>query len=282
MWQYVFLTLRRRRSQSMLASGGFLIAACALILLSATTQTTALHANQIIHQNWRPSYDLVVLPPTAHTVQGSTLAADSLQGYNGGISLKQYSQIQAIPGVEVAAPLAFIGYIQLPSPFLQFTSTPLSAGYYRVDWTLMAFNGQHHIVERQASFIYGLFKSCDTATNGINETQMQELQQHHVVLGGCGADLGSNGSYFSVPSLDTGTFLLAAVTRWRRISWSISTGASFVDACYKPRTALQRSRFRLRGQPRRSHYFSINTCKVKLPCTQRLAASQATRSVSNR
>ncbi|MEO6892694.1 MAG: ABC transporter permease [Ktedonobacteraceae bacterium] len=211
MWQYVFLTLRRRRSQSMLASGGVLIAACALILLSATTQTTALHANQIIHQNWRPSYDLVVLPPTAHTVQGSTLAADSLQGYNGGISLKQYSQIQAIPGVEVAAPLAFIGYIQLPSPFLQFTSTPLSAGYYRVDWTLMAFNGQHHIVERQASFIYGLFRSCDTATNGINKTQMQELQQHHVVLGGCGADLGSNDSYFSVPSLDTGTFLLAAV-----------------------------------------------------------------------
>lgn len=211
MRHYVFLTLWRRRSQSLLASGGFLVAACALILLSATTQTTALHANQIIHQNWRPSYDLVVLPSTAHTTPGAALAADSLEGYNGGISLKQYAQIQAIPGVEVAAPLAFIGYIQLPSPSLQFTSTPLSAGYYRVDWTLTAFNGQRHVVERRASFIYGFFSSCDTVINGISTQQMQDLEQHHVIVAGCGAGLNSNASYFTVPSLDTGTFLLAAI-----------------------------------------------------------------------
>lgn len=211
MWQYVFSTLRRRRSQSLLASGGFLVAACALILLSATTQTTALHANQIISQNWRPSYDLVVLPSTAHTAQGTALPADSLEGYNGGISLKQYAQIQAIPGVEVAAPLAFIGYIQLPSPSLQFTSTPLSAGYYRVDWTLTAFNGIHQIVERQVSFIYGLFTSCSNAMDGLATQDLQNLQQNHVVLGGCGADISSSASYFTVPSLDTGTFLLAAI-----------------------------------------------------------------------
>ncbi len=211
MWQYVFSTLRRRRSQSLLASGGFLVAACALILLSATTQTTALHANQIISQSWRPSYDLVVLPSTTHLSQGTALPAASLEGYNGGISLKQYAQIHAIPGVEVAAPLAFIGYIQLPSPDLQFTSTPLPAGYYRVDWTLTASNGIHQIVERQTSFIYGLFSSCSNAMDGLATQDLQNLQMQHIVLGGCGADISSSASYFTVPSLDTGTFLLAAV-----------------------------------------------------------------------
>jgi len=63
MWQYVFLLLRRQPGKSALASSGFLLAACALVLLSATTQTTVVQANQTISQNWRPTYDLVVLPP---------------------------------------------------------------------------------------------------------------------------------------------------------------------------------------------------------------------------
>ena len=68
MWQYVFLMLRRQPGKSALASSGFLLAACALILLSATTQTTLVRGNQIISQNWRPTYDLVVLPPQAMAV----------------------------------------------------------------------------------------------------------------------------------------------------------------------------------------------------------------------
>src|SRR5437660_6041448 len=65
MWQYVFLMLRRQPGKSGLVSSGFLLTACALILLSATTQTTLVRGNQIISQNWRPTYDLVALPPQA-------------------------------------------------------------------------------------------------------------------------------------------------------------------------------------------------------------------------
>jgi hypothetical protein len=57
MWRYVFLQLRRQPGKSVLASSGFLLTACALILLSATTQTTLVRGNQIISQNWRPTYD---------------------------------------------------------------------------------------------------------------------------------------------------------------------------------------------------------------------------------
>src|SRR6266571_9178263 len=112
MWQYIFLLLKRQPGKSALASSGFLLAACALILLSATTQTTVVQANQIISQNWRPTYDLVVLPSQAQIPADQNLPADLLEGYGGGISIQQYEQIKNTPGIEVAAPIAYVGYLR--------------------------------------------------------------------------------------------------------------------------------------------------------------------------
>src|SRR3954453_2061291 len=85
MWHYVYLMLRRQPGKSVLASSGFLLAACALILLSATTQTTLVRGNQIIDQNWRPTYDLVALPPQAKISADQRVPADLLAGYGGGL-----------------------------------------------------------------------------------------------------------------------------------------------------------------------------------------------------
>src|SRR5258707_4729567 len=114
MWHYVYLMLRRQPGKSALASSGFLSAACALILLSATTQTTLLRANQIISQNWRPTYDLVVLPPQAQAPADQQIPADMLAGYSGGMSVQQYNQVKNLAGIEVAAPIAYVGYVQMP------------------------------------------------------------------------------------------------------------------------------------------------------------------------
>ncbi|HLG65315.1 MAG TPA: FtsX-like permease family protein [Ktedonosporobacter sp.] len=201
----IFLSLWRRRSQSIFASGGFLVAACALILLSATTQTTTLRANQLIAQNWRPSYDLVVLPSGAQFAQGQAVPADTLEGYNGGISLRQYAQVQQTPGVEVAAPIAFIGYVQLPPPTIEFASGSLTPGYYKVNWTLTAFNGQRQIVERQVSFMYGVLSDCG------KPHAFDSLRQQHILIESCGLAPDAQSSGFLAGSIDTGTFLLAAI-----------------------------------------------------------------------
>jgi hypothetical protein len=81
MWHHVFFLLRRQPGKSTLVSSGFLLAACALILLSATTQTTVVQANQIISQNWRSSYDIVVLPPQAHIPSKQIIPGDLMEGY---------------------------------------------------------------------------------------------------------------------------------------------------------------------------------------------------------
>src|SRR6266567_6008280 len=152
MWLMLFSTLRRQRGNTILASGGFFLAACTLILLTATTQSTVVRANQIISQNWRPDYDLVVLPSKAHLPPGKAVPADYMAGYSGGISIQQYQQIQRIAGVDVAAPVAYLGYVQLSSPLVAFSSNPLPSGYYKADWTLTEFNGKQNLTERHESF----------------------------------------------------------------------------------------------------------------------------------
>src|SRR5215471_2857984 len=121
MWPYVFMILRRQPGKSALVSSGFLLAACALILLSATTQTTLVRGNQIISQNWRPTYDLVVLPHQAKIPADPRVPSDLLGGYGGGISIQQYEQIKSLPGIDVAAPIAYVGYVQMPVPAIYFS-----------------------------------------------------------------------------------------------------------------------------------------------------------------
>src|SRR6059058_2022913 len=130
MWRYVFTMLRRQPGKSALVSSGFLLAACALILLSATTQTTLVRGNQIISQNWRPTYDLVALPPQAKIPADSSVPSDLLASYSGGISVQQYRQIKNLPGIEVAAPIAYVGNIQMPTPELYFKLPGFPTGYY--------------------------------------------------------------------------------------------------------------------------------------------------------
>src|SRR5216684_198410 len=164
MWQYVLLMLRRQPGKSALASSGFLLAACALILLSATTQTTLVRGNQIINQNWRPTYDLVVLPPQAKIPTDQQIPSDLLAGYSTGISVQQYEQIKDLPGIEVAAPIAYVGYIQMPVPQIYFSDHSFATGYYQLDWTLTSFNGLHHIVELQERDMIYIISGSDSTS----------------------------------------------------------------------------------------------------------------------
>lgn len=120
-----------------------------------------MQANQIISQSWRSSYDLVVLPPHARITSKETIPADLLEGYDGGISMQQYQQIKNLPGIDVAAPIAYLGYVQMPVPHVLFSKQTLAPGYYRLDWALTAFNGQHDVIERkETTYDYVVPSNC--------------------------------------------------------------------------------------------------------------------------
>ncbi|HEV2654810.1 MAG TPA: FtsX-like permease family protein, partial [Ktedonobacteraceae bacterium] len=215
MWRYVFLMLRRQPGTSALASSGFLLAACALILLSATTQTTLVRGNQIISQNWRPTYDLAVLPSQAQVPTDQQVPSDLLAGYGRGISVQQYEQVKNLAGIEVAAPIAPVGYIQMPVPQIYFSDQGFPTGYYQLDWMLTAFNGQRHIVElRERDFIYIISASDNTTPardsnstvapppGDVLETFGDQLNEEVVEVDNSPVSMSPNG---------TGTFQLTGI-----------------------------------------------------------------------
>jgi hypothetical protein len=99
------------RSLALLA--GLLVAATAFTVLTGTTRTTQLQTVGTVSSHFVPSYDILVRPQGAisrvETASG-TVQPDFLSGISGGITLKQYQQIEQVPGVQVAAPVALAGY----------------------------------------------------------------------------------------------------------------------------------------------------------------------------
>ena len=212
MWQYVLLMLRRQPGKSALASSGFLLAACALILLSATTQTTLVRGNQIISQNWRPTYDLVVLPPQARIPADPSVPSDLLAGYGGGISVQQYEQIKNLPGIAVAAPIAYVGNIQMPTPALYFKLPGFPTGYYQLDYVLTAFNGQRRLVETQETEV--VYISAGSDTGPVTDTSSQQPPDVLQALGTQLSMVLNETQDTLLGPLDTpavGTFVLAGI-----------------------------------------------------------------------
>ncbi|WP_376795614.1 FtsX-like permease family protein [Thermogemmatispora sp.] len=202
---YLWLGLRQQRGRSLLICAGFLVAACTLLLLSATTQTTVLRTTQLVSQHWRPIYDLLVVPShQAPPPPGSSLPPDQFESYAGGISLEEYQQIQHLPGVSVAAPLAFISYVQYPGSAIDFGSYP--PGFYKLSWTLTAFNGLQQITEYQATtIVYSSPAPCTGYCLPLGAAQLAPLRAI-----GVGDYFYASGGYLTgVPN--PGAFLLAAI-----------------------------------------------------------------------
>lgn len=219
---FLFRLIGRQPGKSVLLSTGFLLSACALVILSAITQTTTVQSNQIISQNWRPTYDLVVLPPTVKLAAEQNVPSDYLQQYSGGISVQQYRQIKQIAGIDVAAPIAYLGYVSIPAPQIAFPNRNFAPGYYKLSWTLSAFNGQKEIVEYQQSQTYYI-RPCGSIYEMYPFTAGTPLQNTQTQC-----PTGTSPT-LSIDTPDTGTFLLAAIdpvaeSQLTDLAQSVNTG----------------------------------------------------------
>lgn len=106
----------RRRAPSGAAA---LLALCIVIGAAASSASVA-SIESAVAANWRGSYDLLV--SGSDDLVGATASTGGLVEQNfialaskSGVSTNQLTSIREIPGVEVAAPVAFIGQLQSPS-----------------------------------------------------------------------------------------------------------------------------------------------------------------------
>lgn len=112
--RYLWGRLRHQVGRTAALMLGIAVATASFVVLTGAARTTQLRTVGAVGHNYRSAYDILVRP------KGSTTALERsrglvrpnyLSGIFGGISLKQYHEIERLPGVEVAAPIAMIGYI---------------------------------------------------------------------------------------------------------------------------------------------------------------------------
>lgn len=106
--------LLHRRGRAAAMAAGILVASTSFSLLTAATTTSTAQVQGTVARNLRPAYDILVRPPGSTTALEASkgLVRDNyLSGIFGGITLQQYAQIKKIPGVQLAAPIAMIGYV---------------------------------------------------------------------------------------------------------------------------------------------------------------------------
>ncbi len=112
-WKAIWRAAWQRRD-FWLRLAGLLLFAVGLSTFAATTQSVEFSVRTSISEHWRGAYDLLVRPPQAiqPTESESGLVEGNYLGVpQGGITRAQYEEIAGLPGVEVAAPVATLGYV---------------------------------------------------------------------------------------------------------------------------------------------------------------------------
>lgn len=124
---------------------GILVVSAGGILVASASQTTLITAERAMRDYWRTSYDILVRPADTQSPieeKYGLVEANHLSGLWGGITFEQYEAIKSIPGLDVVAPIATIGYV------VQFVQTDRlgllsDPGTYVVEETLTIDNGAH-------------------------------------------------------------------------------------------------------------------------------------------
>ncbi len=158
MLKLVLRNLRVRRERAALVTTSAALIAAALALFASASSATTVTADQALSRYWRTTYDILVRPPGVVTEierQYGLVEANHLSGTRGGITFEQYEQIRGIPEVEVAAPIAVLGYLHRGSPVVGIHA-PLPDGIYCVSATATIWDGYRSLPATSGPY-YGVY-----------------------------------------------------------------------------------------------------------------------------
>ncbi|MDF1501279.1 MAG: hypothetical protein P1P76_12500 [Anaerolineales bacterium] len=113
--------IRNWSGRSLLLLFSVLVVSAAFGLFLSAAATIKATVDQDLAQYWRSTYDILVRPQGSRSKieeEHGLVQANFLTNIPGGITMEQFEAIRSIPGVEVAAPVAMIGYSQQRFTFL--------------------------------------------------------------------------------------------------------------------------------------------------------------------
>jgi ABC-type lipoprotein release transport system permease subunit len=140
-------------------AAAILVAAASFSLLTAAGKTTEIRVRGSVESNYRTAYDILVRPKNTQLPlerEQGLVRNNYLSGLFGGITLPQWRQVKAIPGVDVAAPVANVGFV-IPQAIQSFPIDHIlnedDVQLYRVSWSSVAHRGNSRYPSR-TSYIY--------------------------------------------------------------------------------------------------------------------------------
>jgi putative ABC transport system permease protein len=143
--------LRNDRPRTVTMLAALAVATAAFTVLTGAADTARVVANQKVASTGPSAYDILVRPRGSQTAverQSGEVRPGFLDGVFGGISMNQYREIKRIPGIEVAAPVAMIGYTLQYVPVsigLGHLTDPAVRQLYSVGATTTTDRGLSHI-----------------------------------------------------------------------------------------------------------------------------------------
>jgi putative ABC transport system permease protein len=174
--------LRFRAVRLIALLAGMLLATTAFTVLTAASRTVQLRTVGTVSAHFVPAYDILVRPKGSRTgleTQTDTVQPNFLSGIYGGITMAQYRQIASIPGVQVAAPIAMVGYTllvaQLSSPLPAADFSRSGPQLYRSTTTWVSEEGTSRVTQ-PSSFVYVTPQplSADVQTPYLPDAQLPD------------------------------------------------------------------------------------------------------------
>lgn len=152
MTRFIWRNWWRHKQRFILLLVGILIISSGLTFLSTLTESNFGTVSNTLEKKWRASYDIVVRSQGTRSVteEDKLFEPNFLSGIGGGISTEQYKTIKGIDNVDIAAPLAVMGYVYNDIIF-EGLKLPEN-GIYRISNQTTSRSGIHEETEQREGY----------------------------------------------------------------------------------------------------------------------------------
>ncbi|WP_238005940.1 FtsX-like permease family protein [Dactylosporangium sp. AC04546] len=155
MISFIWASLRGRAARSVALLLGVLTATTGFTVLTGATDTARLEVTGEVDSSAKAAYEILVRPKGTRTVlenERALIRPNSLSGIYGGLTFDDVDKVAAVPGVDVAAPIAMAGYanagITVDVDVTDLIDKSLDRQVIRLDRTFLADRGLSTVTAR--------------------------------------------------------------------------------------------------------------------------------------